>query len=85
MHMNIIVYSIDNCIYCDKAKELLKSKNLVYEERDARVNIGMLREQIPTSEKLTAPQIFVDGVRIGGYTELYEQIDEITRLNKLVI
>lgn len=72
--MTIQIYSKPNCIYCDKAKSLLKSLNVSYEEK-------MFGKDFNTPEELyeavgkqvrTMPQIVIDGVLIGGYNQLVE-------------
>jgi glutaredoxin-related protein len=68
--MNTVVWSKENCVYCVKAKALLESNDIQYEERQ----IGelwtkeQLLEDVPTAR--TVPQIFLDGKYIGGYMEL---------------
>lgn len=65
-----IVWSQENCAYCDQAKMLLDLKGITYEER----RIGeewtkkQLLEQVPTARSV--PQIFLDGEYVGGYNEL---------------
>jgi glutaredoxin len=71
--MEVIVWSKDNCQYCVMAKQLLKSREIPFEERNVGVG-GWDRETmlalIPDAK--TMPQIVVNGDPIGGYTELKE-------------
>lgn len=64
------LYTINNCPYCDAAKSLLKSKNFDVTEfnltGDEEGKIALLKK---TAHR-TFPQIFIDDVFIGGYTEL---------------
>jgi len=68
--MKAIVWSKDQCPYCDQAKALLKQKGIEFEERN--VSRDWTREQlleaVPTAR--TVPQIFLDEELIGGFTEL---------------
>jgi glutaredoxin len=68
--MKAIVWSKDNCPYCDQAKGLLKMKSIEFEER--KIGHGYTREDlleaVPTAR--TVPQIFLDDELIGGFTEL---------------
>jgi glutaredoxin len=68
--MKAIVWSKDQCPYCDQAKALLKSRNIEFEERN--VSQDWTREQlleaVPTAR--TVPQIFLDEELIGGFNEL---------------
>jgi len=65
-----IVWSKNNCPFCVQAKNLLKLKNIKFEERN--INEEWTREQllesVPTAR--TLPQIFLDDNYIGGFTEL---------------
>lgn len=68
--MTTIIWSKENCPYCIKAKALLDSKGIVYEER--RLGASWTKEQlleaVPTAR--TVPQIFLEGEYVGGYTDL---------------
>jgi glutaredoxin len=71
-----IVWSKDQCPYCDQAKALLKSRGIEYEERN--VSLDWTREQlleaVPTAR--TLPQIFLDQELVGGFTELRKKLTE---------
>jgi len=66
------VYTTAYCPYCVRAKELLKSKNIEFEE----INLeGKDDERVALMKKTgmrTVPQIFKGEELIGGYTELAE-------------
>ena len=68
--MKAIVWSKDQCPYCDQAKALLKQNGIEFEERN--VSKDWTREQlleaVPTAR--TVPQIFLDEELVGGFTEL---------------
>jgi len=66
----IEVYSTPNCPFCVSAKELLKSKNLNYEEIDVSDDIDSLQKMVKLSGLRTVPQIFINNQSIGGYEEL---------------
>lgn len=72
--MSAIVWSKDNCPFCDRAKSLLKVKGIDYEER--KIGDGWTKEQllesVPTARSV--PQIFIDGRYVGGYSELERQL-----------
>ena len=69
--MKAIIWSKENCPYCVQAKNLLKLKDIAYEERN--ISTGdwtkeQLLEAVPTAR--TLPQIFLDDIYVGGFTEL---------------
>jgi glutaredoxin len=74
--MKAIVWSKDNCAFCDQAKALLEQRNIPYEER--KIGHGYTREDlleaVPTAR--TVPQIFVNNNHVGGFTELRKYIEE---------
>jgi len=74
--MKAIVWSKDQCPYCDQAKALLKSRNIEFEERN--VSQDWTREQlleaVPTAR--TLPQIFLDQELVGGFTGLRKKLTE---------
>lgn len=67
---NIEIYSKEWCPYCAKAKALLKAKGLSYQEIDVTTDEARQREMVERSGRRTVPQIFLDGVSIGGYDDL---------------
>lgn len=67
----LIVYSKANCPFCDQAKNLLKLKNIEFEE--VRVDlVPEAREFIVNEGHRTVPQIYKDGKVFvhGGYQGL---------------
>ena len=74
--MKAIVWSKDQCPYCDQAKALLKSRNIEFEERN--VSQDWTREQLleAVPNARTVPQIFLNGVLVGGFTELRKKLIE---------
>jgi glutaredoxin len=75
--MKAIVWSKDNCAFCDQAKALLEQRNIAYEEK--KIGHGYTREDlleaVPTAR--TVPQIFLDETLIGGFTELKQHFQKV--------
>ena len=74
MSTKITIYSKPNCIFCDKAKSMVKNLGFEYEEK-------MFGKDFTTPDELyeavgkqvrTMPQIIIDDKHIGGYNELVE-------------
>lgn len=69
----VVVYSKDYCPYCVRAKELLRSKGVSFEEIAVDVRPEELNVMIERSGgRRSVPQIFVDDFHVGGCDELYE-------------
>ena len=68
----IEVYGTDNCVFCDRAKELLQTYNKEYTYIDVTETEDMTAaffKKFPGVR--TVPQLSLsDGHHIGGYTEL---------------
>ena len=76
--MTNIVYSKENCPYCDKAKALLKSHDITFETK--MVGVDVTREQLleAVPDARSVPQVFLYGNYIGGYKELEEYFTDNT-------
>ena len=75
--MKVLIYTKDNCIWCDRAKILLDSKKISYNEIDLSDDSERLKfyEKIGDNVK-TVPQVFIDDKRIGGFQDLKVYLDE---------
>lgn len=71
--MEIVIYSKNNCVFCNKAKHLVKSLGLTYEEKKMEEfdSPQAMLEDIGKQVR-TMPQIIIDDKHIGGYNELVE-------------
>ena len=78
----IELYSTRWCGYCVRAKTLLDSKGLPYEEILMDEDPHFRQTLFDRTGGWTVPQIVVDGRPIGGYTELW-QLDRRGELEKL--
>ena len=75
--MKVLIYTKDNCIWCDRAKILLDSKKISYNEIDLSDDSERLKfyEKIGDNVK-TVPQVIIDDKRIGGFQDLKVFLDE---------
>lgn len=74
--MKVLIYTRNNCVWCDRAKNLLKINNLEYDEVD--LSDDVLRENFYkkfNNSIKTMPQIFIDDNRIGGFEALVDYLD----------
>ena len=66
----IIVYSTDPCSFCTRAKELLKTRGIAFEEVNlAKDPVGRAKLAGETG-MMSFPQIVIDGSVLGGFREL---------------
>ncbi len=66
------IYTSKTCPYCIKAKQLLESKGIKYQEYHADEKLEVAQESVRRSGgKVTVPQIFIDNNHVGGCDELY--------------
>ncbi len=70
----IEIYSKVWCPYCRRAKAMLKSLGLEYNDYDITDNKELQQEMVERSGKKTIPQIFIDDQKIGGYDSLIELV-----------
>ena len=75
--MKAVVWSKNQCPFCDQAKALLKMKGIEFEERNVSKDWTkeQLLEAVPTAR--TVPQIFLDDKLIGGFTELKNHFEKV--------
>jgi glutaredoxin 3 len=78
----IRMYSTTWCGYCIRAKALLDRRGLEYEEIVMDDDPAFRQKLLEMTGRWTVPQIFIDDVPIGGYTELW-CLDRDGRLDEL--
>jgi glutaredoxin len=75
--MKAIVWSKNQCPYCDQAKALLKQRGIEFEER--KIGDGYTKEDlleaVPSAR--TVPQIFLGEELVGGFTELKKRLENV--------
>ena len=84
--MNIDLYSSRWCGFCMRAKMLLDSKGVEYNEIDVDQDSALRAQMMQRSGRRTVPQIFIDEVHVGGCDDLYAlerggQLDELLAKN----
>ncbi len=72
----IEIYITPYCPYCVRAKDLLNSKGVSYQEYDISNNSEKRQEMMTRANKHTVPQIFINNKAIGGCDELYDLNNE---------
>jgi len=68
---HVEIYTKAFCGYCARAKALLDSKGVAFEEYDITIGGPKRAEMLERSNGgSTVPQIFIDGTHIGGSDDL---------------
>lgn len=72
--MSTVIYSLTNCIMCEKAKEHMNTVGRKYTEikYDKKRDTDQIMELVERTNCNTFPQIFVNDEFIGGYENLLE-------------
>ena len=73
------LYTTAWCGYCVRAKALLDSRGIDYDEISLDGDAHFRQKLLDLTGGWTVPQILVDGKPIGGYTELW-RLDKSGRL-----
>jgi glutaredoxin 3 len=72
------IYTTAWCGYCVRAKALLASRGIEFEEINLDDDPGFRQKLLELTGGWTVPQVVVDGRPLGGYTELW-QLDKTGR------
>ncbi len=64
------VYSTDHCPYCMRAKQLLKNKNIPFQEIDLSHDEETRGKMQEKTGWMTVPMIFIGEEFIGGFDDL---------------
>ena len=76
------MYTTRWCGYCVRAKTLLESRGISFEEISLDDDPDFRRRLLDLTGGWTVPQIVIDGRPIGGYTELW-RLDRSGGLDEL--
>ena len=79
----VVIYSTGWCPYCIRARQLLKSKGVDFEEIDVDARPDARTEMTARSGRRTVPQIFIGATHVGGCDDLHE-LDASGRLDTLL-
>jgi glutaredoxin 3 len=70
MAASVKMYTRRYCGYCSAAQRLLDRKGVAYEEIDCTGDQATRRWLVEATGQTTVPQIFINGMSIGGFDEL---------------
>ena len=80
----VTIYTTPICPYCVRAKQLLRKKEIPFDEIDVVVSPEHRAEMIERAHgRRTVPQIFIGDMHVGGCDDLYE-LEHEGRLDRLL-
>jgi glutaredoxin 3 len=74
--MRVEIYTKNWCVYCYRAKAMLEAQGIEYVEYDVTRDPDSEAEMWERSGARTVPQIFIDGMAMGGSDDLSALIRE---------
>ena len=66
----IVMYATEWCPYCSRARHLLASKGVPFEEIDIDARPEARAEMLARGGRHSVPQIFIGDIHVGGSDEL---------------
>lgn len=72
MSAAVLMYATSWCPYCERARHLLRSRGVAFEEIDIEAAPERRAEMFQRSGRRTVPQIFVGSTHVGGSDDLDE-------------
>lgn len=79
----VVIYTTNYCPFCTRAKALLRTKHIDFEEIDITLDEHLREEVTRLSGRRTVPQIFIDGKCLGGFDDIKE-LDMSGELDRLL-
>lgn len=67
----VVVYFSDYCPYCMRAKQLLQSKQVAFDEIKVDGKPAVRAEMVQKAGRTSVPQIWIGTKHIGGCDDLY--------------
>lgn len=80
---NVTVYTTDNCPFCTRAKQLLDTRGVQYEEINLERDPRGRQQLVDKTGMMTFPQVLIGDELIGGFTETLAA-DRSGRLRELL-
>ena len=83
MSAAVAMYTTGWCPYCARARKLLESKGVAFEEFDVEATPAKRTEMQTRSGRRTVPQVFIGDQHVGGCDDLYA-LEEAGKLDALL-
>ena len=79
----IMIYTAMLCPFCERAKNLLESKQVTFEEVDVSYEPALRAEMRAKAGSNSVPQIWIGDTHVGGSDELFA-LDQSGDLDRLI-
>jgi glutaredoxin 3 len=79
----VTLYVSDWCPYCQRAKNLLTQKQVIFDEVNVDDDAKFREEMTARSNRNTVPQIFIGDKHVGGCDDLFA-LDRSGELDRLI-
>ena len=79
----VVIYTTRICPYCIRAKQLLQSKGVEFNEISVDAQPELRLEMMEKSGRRTVPQIWVGETHVGGFDDLWA-MDRAGKLEPLL-
>lgn len=75
---NFTIYTKKDCIWCEKAKDILMRYNFLFNEKHLGTDYTKndLMRMLPPDSRITVPQIYLNEYRIGGHDDLVQFLNK---------
>jgi glutaredoxin 3 len=80
---HVVIYTTRICPYCIRAKQLLQSKGVEFNEISVDAQPELRLEMMEKSGRRTVPQIWVGETHVGGFDDLWA-MDRAGKLQPLL-
>lgn len=80
---HVVIYTTRICPYCIRAKQLLQSKGVEFDEISVDAQPELRLEMMEKSGRRTVPQIWVGETHVGGFDDLWA-MDRAGKLQPLL-
>jgi glutaredoxin 3 len=80
----VTLYVSDWCPYCQRAKNLLTQKQVIFDEINVDDDARFREEMTARSNRNTVPQVFIGDKHVGGCDDLFA-LDLSGELDRLIL
>ncbi|MEA3160716.1 MAG: glutaredoxin 3 [Gammaproteobacteria bacterium] len=80
----VTLYVSDWCPYCQRAKNLLTQKQVIFDEVNVDDDAKFREEMTARSNRNTVPQVFIGDKHVGGCDDLFA-LDLSGELDRLIL